>query len=87
METMKKNNKVYTATAILHLQKCKNNNPLMENRAWKGQISSTYVSLFLNYGRKSHDSWRDSHLFMGRAAGKCLMEMTRKSQENSRTMG
>lgn len=31
--------------------------------------------------------FRDSHLFMGRAAGKCLMEMTRKSQENSRTMG
>lgn len=24
---------------------CKNNNPLMENRVWKGQISSTYVSL------------------------------------------
>lgn len=31
--------------AILHLQKCKNNNPLMESRVWKGQISSTYVSL------------------------------------------
>lgn len=31
--------------AILHLQKCKNNNPLMENRVWKGQISSTYISL------------------------------------------
>ena len=30
---------------ILHLQMCKNNNPLMENRVWKGQISSTYVSL------------------------------------------
>ena len=26
----------------------------MENRVWKGQISRICVSLFLNYGCKSH---------------------------------
>ncbi len=51
---------------ILHLQKCKNSNPLMENRVWKGQISRIFASLFPNYGRKSHDSGRDIHPFMGR---------------------
>ncbi len=39
---------------VLHLQMCRNNNPLMENRVWKGQISRICVPLFLNYGRKSH---------------------------------
>ncbi len=37
----------------------------MENRVWKGQISSTYVSLFLNYGRKSHDSGEISTFLWG----------------------
>ena len=60
---------------VLHLQKCRSNNPLMDNRACKGQISRIFASLFPNYGRKSHDSWRDIHPFMGRAAGKYLMEM------------
>lgn len=59
----------------------------MENRVWKGQISVHTSPLFLNYGRKSHDSGETATFLWGRAAGKCLMEMTRKSQENSRTMG
>ena len=37
----------------------------MDNRAWKGQISSTFASLFPNYGRKSHDSGETSTLLWG----------------------
>ena len=38
----------------LHLQKCRSSNPLMDNRACKGQISRIFASLSPNYGRKSH---------------------------------
>ena len=55
METMKKNNKAYTATCpFLHLQKCISSNSLMENKVCKGQIFRIFASLSPNYGRKSH---------------------------------
>ncbi|MCS2863881.1 hypothetical protein NXW13_07185 [Bacteroides thetaiotaomicron] len=59
----------------------------MDNRACKGQISRIFASLFPNYGRKSYDYGEISTLLWGRATGKHLMEMPRKSQENSHTMG
>ena len=37
----------------------------MENRVWKGQISRICVSLFLNYGRKSHGYGEISILLWG----------------------
>ena len=42
-------------TATLQLKLCESNNPLMDNRVYKGQISRIFVSLFLNYERKSHN--------------------------------
>ena len=59
----------------------------MDNRACKGQISRIFASLFPNYGRKSYDYGEISTLLWGEQAGKHLMEMPRKSQENSHTMG
>ena len=40
--------------SVLHLQKCRSNNPLMENKVWKELISRIFASLSPNYGRKSH---------------------------------
>ena len=37
----------------------------MENRVWKGQISRICVPLFLNYGRKSHDSGETATFLWG----------------------
>jgi len=50
---------------ILHLQKCRSSNPLMDNRACKGQISRIFASLFPNYGRKSYDYGEISTLLWG----------------------
>ena len=50
---------------VLHLQKCRSSNPLMENRVWKGQISRICASLFPNYGRKSYDYGEISILLWG----------------------
>ena len=50
---------------VLHLQMCRNNNPLTENRVWKGQISRICVPLFPNYGRKSYDYGEISTLLWG----------------------
>ena len=50
---------------ILHLQMCKNNNPLMENRVWKEQISRRCASLSSNYERKSHGYGEISILLWG----------------------
>ena len=40
--------------SVLHLQKCRSNNPLMENKVWKELISRIFASSSPNYGRKSH---------------------------------
>ena len=50
---------------ILHLQKCRSSNPLMDNRACKGQIFRIFASLFPNYGRKSYDYGEISTLLWG----------------------
>ena len=65
---------------ILHLQKCRSSNPLMDNRACKGQIFRIFASLSPNYGRKSHESWRDI-IFYGENSRQILMEMPDKPQE------
>jgi hypothetical protein len=44
---------------------CRSNNPLMDNRACKGQISRIFASLFPNYGRKSYDYGEISTLLWG----------------------
>ena len=50
---------------ILHLQMCKSSNPLMDNRACKGQISRIFASLFPNYGRKLYGYGEISILLWG----------------------
>ena len=40
--------------SVLHLQKCRSNKPLMENKVWKELISRIFASSSPNYGRKSH---------------------------------
>ena len=58
----------------------------MENKVWKELISRRCASSSPNYERKSH-GYGEISIFMGRAADKYLMEMPRKPQGNSHTMG
>ena len=50
---------------VLHLQKCRSNNPLMENEVWKELISRIFASSSPNYGRKSHGYGEISILLWG----------------------
>ena len=50
---------------ILHLQKCRSSNSLMENKVWKELIFRRCTSSSPNYGRKSHGYGEISILLWG----------------------